>query len=98
MESAGSIERGGGDVTYKIAPGSQVRGERGGLLFYRRKGPRLYYLPCGSRMSPEFFSSGKTLREWLNGKEVPSGTIEALENALAGLEAKGVVHACRRCP
>jgi hypothetical protein len=98
MESAGCIDHDSSGVAYVIAPGSQVRGERGGLLFYRRRGPRLYYLPCGSRMSPDFFSSGKTLREWLNGKEVPSGVIEALENALAGLEAKGVVHACRRCP
>jgi hypothetical protein len=96
MESAGSIER--GEVTYVIAPGSQVRAEQKGLLFYRRQGPRLYYLKCGDTLDPDFFSSGRTLREWLDGKSIPSVAVEVLEKALADLEAKGVVHACGHRP
>lgn len=97
MEYAGCIEQ-RDEVTYVVAPGSQVRAEQKGLLFYRRKGPRLYYLKCGDSVTPDFFSSGRTLRQWLNGKNVPSGVVEALEKALASLEAKGVVHACRHRP
>ena len=98
MESAASTERDGIEAAYELASGTQVRAERTGLLFYQRKGPRLHFLSCGSLLHPEFFSSGRTLKEWLHGKEVPARSIQSLVRALDRLNTKGVVRACNGCP
>lgn len=98
MESVASTKLDAGAAAYEMTPGSQVRAEKTGLLFYKRQGPRLYLLSCGDRISPDFFSSGQTLKEWLTAKNVSIATLEALERALAGLEAKGVVRVSRRGP
>jgi putative mycofactocin binding protein MftB len=98
MESAASTEHEPGEAAYELAPGTRVRAERTGLLFYQRRGPRLHYLFCRSLLAPEFFSSGLTLREWLNGREVSSVVVESLERALSALKTKGVVCARNGSP
>ena len=98
MESAASIKRDNSATIYELSPGAQVRAERSGLLFYKRQGPRLYYLSSGAWISPDFFSSGLTLQEWLHGRDISTATFNALEKALAGLEAKGVIRAGDRSP
>ena len=40
---------------YKLAPGTQVREEDFGLLFYTMRGPRLFFLKCGRLLEPGFF-------------------------------------------
>jgi putative mycofactocin binding protein MftB len=97
MESAAFTEHDRCEAAYALASGTQVRAEKTGLLFYQKSGPRLYYLSCGRLLDPEFFSSGLSVKEWLNGKEAPKGTIEALKRVLLTLETKGVVRACNGC-
>ena len=98
MEFVASIDTKRSEATYAMTLGTQVRVERMGLLFYQRRGPRLFFIASGDLIDPEFFSSGRTLKEWLSGRKVSAATIEALERALAGLETKGVLSACDRSP
>ena len=84
------------DTGYALAAGVQVRGEKFGLLFYDRKGPRLYFLSCGSLLSPEYFGSGRSLASWLrnSSKDLDSAeTGRALARACHSLAEKGVLHA-----
>ena len=43
---------------YKLAPGTQVREEDFGLLFYTMSGPRLYFLNSGDLIQADFFDDG----------------------------------------
>ncbi|MDY7036296.1 MAG: mycofactocin biosynthesis chaperone MftB, partial [Thermodesulfobacteriota bacterium] len=40
---------------YILAPGTQVREEDFGLLFYTMTGPRLYFLSSGTLLADSFF-------------------------------------------
>ena len=50
---------------YTLATNAQVRSEDFGLLFYRAKGPRLYFLSSGDWINCEFFKGQHSLKEWL---------------------------------
>ncbi|HMK34099.1 MAG TPA: mycofactocin biosynthesis chaperone MftB [Desulfomonilaceae bacterium] len=80
---------------YILAPGVRVRKERSGLLFYHRAGPRLYFLSSGNLLTPQFFVSKQSVAQWSTARSFPWETSKALEKALAGLERKGVVCACK---
>ena len=84
------------DAGYALAAGVQVRGEKFGLLFYNRKGPRLYFLSCGSLLSPEYFGSGRSLASWLRDSIQEGCDVKAhraLAQACQRLAEKGVLHA-----
>jgi len=55
--------------SYALAPGTQVREENFGLLFYTMKEPRLYFLSSGDLLDSSFFGSDLGLAEWLEGNE-----------------------------
>jgi putative mycofactocin binding protein MftB len=80
---------------FKLAEGTQVRNEDFGLLFYTRRGPRLYFLPSGKMLTPGFFTGGATLTQWVeNGGDSICGDISwirSLKNALCDLRDKGVI-------
>lgn len=80
---------------YKLAEGTQVRLEDFGLLFYTRNGPRLYFLPSGEMLTPDFFSCGASLTQWLgNSGDSTCGNINrirSLKKALGDLKDKGVL-------
>jgi hypothetical protein len=82
-------------VSYVLSPGTQIRFEKGGLLFYQARGPRRYFLSSGSWLSPDFFYSGFALKQWLERMGCPQEVFESIEKTLAALEAKGVLHACK---
>lgn len=83
---------------YILAPGTQVREEDFGLLFYSMSGPRLYFLPSGQWLSPKFFEGQEFLERWLNQQNC----LEALDvthrtqlaAALVQLQNKGVICEC----
>jgi putative mycofactocin binding protein MftB len=77
---------------FTLAPGSQVREEDFGLLFYSMYGPRLYFLNCGEQLAPEFFQGQCTLNKWLeehghHGRASNHG----LASSLGRLMGKGVI-------
>ena len=77
---------------YRLAAGVQVRGEKEGLLFYNRKGPRLYFMACGKLLRPEYFNSGRGLSSWLAQDGVGDGVVRsAVASALEELVLKGVL-------
>jgi putative mycofactocin binding protein MftB len=86
------------ETRYKLAPGSQVREEDFGLLFYTMTGPRLYFLSCGRLLGRGFFNGELTLETWIrqnsNGNTVPKTVIQSLKNNLNQLQAKGVIIEC----
>ena len=96
MESAVSTSTTAGiaDSGHRLAVGVQVRAEKKGLLFYNRKGPRLYFISSGELLTPDYFGSGRTLDDWLSavGIKTPA-TVTAVSDALAALVVKGVLHA-----
>jgi putative mycofactocin binding protein MftB len=96
MASAASTDPGAAVCAprYRLCDGVQVRAERGGLLFYRRKGPRLYFLSSGAMLSPDYFESDRPLREWLAAAGIESPTLlSGLSAALAGLVHREVLRA-----
>lgn len=77
-----------------LLAGVQVRAEKKGLLFYNRKGPRLYFISSGSLLTPAYFGSGRSLGEWLSASGIEEPEVYgALSDALAALVAKGVLDA-----
>jgi putative mycofactocin binding protein MftB len=83
---------------YKLAPGTQIREEDFGLLFYQMQGPRLYFLSSGKHLRENFFSGDKTLPALLHR---PGGSPESMKNiaakiekALSELAGKGVIVEC----
>lgn len=83
---------------YSLAPGTQVREEDFGLLFYTMAGPRLYFLSSGKILGRCFFEGKCTLRQWLEQKSgqgpVPYERIVELETTLHQLKEKGVIIEC----
>jgi putative mycofactocin binding protein MftB len=83
---------------YTLAPGTQVREEDFGLLFYTQSGPRLYFLPCGDWLRETFFAGNQSLIQWLAAHsphvapEAPR--VLSLEKALHELVQKGVLDEC----
>jgi len=80
---------------YKLSPGTQVREEDFGLLFYTQTGPRLYFLPSADLLGCEFFVGRLTLEQWLadHGPNAsPSNTkFKSLSKSLGQLKEKGVL-------
>lgn len=81
--------------TYILAPGSQVREEDFGLLFYSMQGPRLHFTSLGNMLDSRFFVGRKTLEQWLAERD-PKGTITGeqrsrLVGVLKQLRDKGVI-------
>jgi putative mycofactocin binding protein MftB len=81
--------------TYILAPGTQVREEDFGLLFYNMSGPRLHFISVGDTLDSRFFVGQKTLDQWLAERE-PNEEINweqqlRLIHVLKQLRDKGVI-------
>ena len=80
---------------YKLAPGTQVREENFGLLFYTMTGPRLFFISSGDLINSEFFRSTMTLEQWIEKQiglhVVETHTVSGLKNGLRRLTEKGVI-------
>ncbi|MBW1704720.1 MAG: mycofactocin biosynthesis chaperone MftB [Deltaproteobacteria bacterium] len=80
---------------YVLAPGTQVREEDFGLLFYTRNGPRLYFLSSGDILEPRFFQGKLTVEQWIKQQtERPSTTkarMSEINKTLVELREKGVI-------
>ena len=80
---------------YKLAPGTQVREEDFGLLFYTMDGPRLYFVNSGELIRTDFFSAGVPLEQWIRQRAgedaVTTETVSELRKSLDRLSAKGVI-------
>jgi putative mycofactocin binding protein MftB len=83
---------------YKLAPGTQLRVEDFGLLFYTMVGPRLYFVSCGKALEPSFFEGKVTLDQWLSRCTVQESISKArlleIGKSLNQLEEKGVILEC----
>jgi putative mycofactocin binding protein MftB len=82
---------------YKLAPGTQVREEDFGLLFYTMAGPRLYFLASGNLLKENFFAGQLTLTQWINRREPDDGSDLSMSLLKAGIEQlqkKGVILGC----
>ena len=80
---------------YKLAPGTQVREEDFGLLFYTMTGPRLFFISSGDLINSDFFQSKMTLEQWI-GKQIGRhvvgvNSISELRDGLRQLTEKGVI-------
>lgn len=86
------------EVKYKLAPGTQVREEEFGLLFYTMNGPRLYFLASGRILGDRYFLGTKTLQGWLKDHAgvgpLAQHRLAGLKKALDRLSEKGVIVAC----
>ena len=95
MASAVSTEAAQSATRYRLAPGTQVREEDFGLLFYTMAGPRLYFLACEDLLEERFFGGDWTLTEWLAaGSKRPPLSQSRVAGLKAGLDRlceKGVV-------
>jgi putative mycofactocin binding protein MftB len=80
---------------YRLAPGTQVREEDFGLLFYTTAGPRLYFLASGDLLKERFFGGEWTLDAWLatgpKGAPLSQSRVAGLEAGLDRLREKGVI-------
>jgi putative mycofactocin binding protein MftB len=81
--------------TYVLAPGTQVREEDFGLLFYTMQGPRLHFISLGNMLDSRFFIGRQTVAQWLAERE-PNNTLtseqqSALTKVLGQLRDKGVI-------
>ncbi|MEN6440342.1 MAG: mycofactocin biosynthesis chaperone MftB [Syntrophobacter sp.] len=83
---------------YKLAPGSQVREEDFGLLFYTQRGPGLFFVSSGNLLDEDFFLGNLTLEEKLRQLSLPGSLADArlseLEKTLDMLKNKGVILEC----
>ena len=86
------------ETRYKLAPGSQVREEHFGLLFYTMTGPRLYFLSCKGLLDKAFFKGDFTLETWIhqnsNGNDVSKTVMQSLKKSLNQLQERGVIIEC----
>jgi putative mycofactocin binding protein MftB len=86
------------DKRYTLAPGTQVREEGFGLLFYTMAGPRLFFLHSGELLDRDFFNGDLTLEKWIRqntGEEpVQRARIVSLKKSLNQLKEKGVIIEC----
>ena len=83
---------------YRLTPGTQVREEDFGLLFYTLAGPRLYFFPCGDVLDRDFFRGELSLDQWVDQKglkrSIPQARLSGLGKGLRDLHAKGVLLEC----
>ncbi len=83
------------DARYKLAPGTQVREEDFGLLFYTMAGPRLYFVSSGDFIRCDFFQGRLTLDQWIKqhtGQDALETTsVSDLRKSLSQLSDKGVI-------
>ncbi len=83
------------NTRYILAPGTQVREEDFGLLFYTKAGPRLFFLSSGKLLENPFFQGEFTLGQWISQQtrhELASKSrISTLKKALDQLKGKGVI-------
>jgi putative mycofactocin binding protein MftB len=102
MGSVGFIKEGmvidSNEYRVKLAPGSQVREEDFGLLFYTQQGPGLYFVSSGDLLGEDFFLGRQTLEEWRQQYSLSGSWSEArvaeLKKTLDTLTGKGVILAC----
>ena len=80
---------------YKLTPGSQVREEDFGLLFYTMSGPKLYFLSSGELIGDDFFDGEMSIDGYihkrLNRESVSEGKLVELKKGLNNLIEKGVI-------
>lgn len=83
------------ETKYKLAPGTQVREEDFGLLFYTMKGPRLYFINSGDLIQADFFVGVMPLEQWVMkhaGQDaVTTKAVSELRKSLSRLSEKGVI-------
>jgi putative mycofactocin binding protein MftB len=83
---------------YKLAPGTQVREEDFGLLFYTMAGPHLYFLSSGDLLHCSFFQGTVTLDQWVeqhvDQNSVTDTRMSGLRSTLSRLKEKGVIFEC----
>ncbi|MBT8341416.1 MAG: mycofactocin biosynthesis chaperone MftB [Desulfatitalea sp.] len=81
---------------YKLAPGTQVREENFGLLFYTYTGPRLFFMPCGNLLGTDFFLGRWSIGQWLDRhpESKNDNRLPGLPQSLAKLKDKGVILEC----
>jgi len=79
--------------TYILAPGTQVREEDFGLLFYNMSGPRLHFISLGDMLGSSFFIGKLTVEQWLAERDlrVTSKQRSGLTKVLNQLRDKGVI-------
>jgi putative mycofactocin binding protein MftB len=86
------------EAKYKLAPGTQVREEDFGLLFYTMAGPRLYFMSSGDVIRCGFFRGRLTLEQWIEqhvGHDKKKTTsVSDLKKSLSHLKEKGVIFEC----
>lgn len=86
------------ETRYILAPGTQVREEDFGLLFYTMGGPRLYFLSSGSLLDSSLFQGELTLEQWAKQQTdqgpVPKSQVLELRKTLNQLKEKGVILEC----
>ncbi len=83
------------NCTYVLAPGTQVREEDFGLLFYCMRGPRLHFTSFGNLLDIRFFVGKQTVDQWLAERDpdnkLSSKQRAGLKKALGQLRDKGVI-------
>ena len=83
------------DTRYRLAPGTQVREEDFGLLFYTMAGPRLFFISSGDLIKSDFFRSKMTLEQWVEkqvGRDiVETHSVSKLKDVLRQLTERGVI-------
>ena len=86
------------EKTYKLSPGTQVRKEDFGLLFYTMKGPRLYFLPSKDFLDPTFFLGdcplGRAVQQNGLTTDAADTILKKFEKSINSLKDKGVIHEC----
>jgi putative mycofactocin binding protein MftB len=88
--------------TYVLADGVQVRRETFGLLFYKYRGPRLYFLPSQDLFDSDFFEGHQSAADLIGTictrHDWPRKWIEdRVEQVLTLLESKGLIHGQSIC-
>jgi len=83
------------ETRYKLAPGTQVREEDFGLLFYTMAGPRLFFISSGDLINSDFFQGRSTLGQWIGQRvgqnAVEMSSVSELRKGLSRLTKKGVI-------
>jgi putative mycofactocin binding protein MftB len=86
------------ETRYRLAPGTQVREEDFGLLFYTMQGPRLYFFASGDLLDSDFFQGDLGLDRWIDQgtdcRSVSQARRSGLRKGLHALQAKGVLLEC----
>lgn len=80
-----------GKKKFRLAPGTQVREEDFGLLFYTMNGPRLFFLNSRGLLDEGFFSGLTTLADGLQGGSFSEKEHLGLFQSLDRLREKGVI-------